>query len=351
VGEVVKPSLLPYLVCPECHSSLTVSGESRDGEAGKIGLASTEIDSGELQCAGCSRRYPIGSGVPSFVPAADQSSHVAQSFGFEWQTFHEGGFESSTVFGRTVDEDIAQFNDVFAVPAATDSNPHDPLAGLFVVDAGCGSGKLTAEIARLHPDATVLGLDINEAIHEVYKASLELPNLHVVQASVFNLPLADGVVDRLWSNGVIHHTGDTRRAFRELARAVRSGQLLFVWVYQRKFSPLVLVRDLLRPLGLQRWSHRTIYRLSQALSFPTVAAVRLIGLLGSIPAVKRSTHGRILTRERHYDELTLTWFDVLSPRYRDTYSMSELESWFRQAGFAVVRRYWWPVGVTGQRAN
>jgi SAM-dependent methyltransferase len=251
------------------------------------------------------------------------------------------------VFGRTIDEDVAQFDEVFGVPAGRPGDP-DPLDGLLVVDAGCGSGKLTAEIARRHPGATVLGLDINPAIHEVYKASLDLPNLHVVHASVFALPLGS-TVDRLWCNGVIHHTGETRRAFRSLAGAVRPGGLLFVWVYQRKLSPLVLVRDLLRPLGLHSWSHRTVYRLCRALSLPTVAAVRLLNTLGRIPAVRRSTHGRILTRERHFDELTLTWFDVLSPRHRDTYTKAGFEAWFRDAGYTDLRHYWWPVGVTGRR--
>jgi ubiquinone/menaquinone biosynthesis C-methylase UbiE/uncharacterized protein YbaR (Trm112 family) len=354
----VKRTLVRLLACPHCRSTLVLpadpAGEGSDPTADAA--ASDEIDSGELRCTGCERTYPITAGIPSFVPAEDRSSHVAESFGFEWQTFHDGGFESATVFGRTIEEDVEQFDDVFGLsrsaggPAAAGSaGSADPLDGLVVVDAGCGSGKLTAEIARRHPGATVLGLDINPAIHEVHKASLDLPNLHVVHASVFDLPFADGTVDRLWCNGVIHHTGDTRRAFRSLARVVRPGELLFVWVYQRKLSPLVGVRDLLRPFGLTNWSHKTIYRLCRALSLPTVAGVKLLNQLGRIPMVRRSTHGRILTRQRHYDELTLTWFDVLSPKYRDSYSKAELEAWFRAAGYRELRHYWWPVGITGRR--
>jgi SAM-dependent methyltransferase len=349
----VKRSIVRLLACPHCRSTLVLPADpadpARDGppdEAPGEAAEGGEIDAGELRCSGCERSYPITGGIPSFVPTQDRSSHVAASFGFEWQTFHDGGFERNTVFGRTIDEDVAQFDDVFGLDRAGSG---DPLDGLVVVDAGCGSGKLTAEIARRHPGAIVIGLDINPAIHEVYKASLDLPNLHVVHASVFDLPFTDGAVDRLWCNGVIHHTGDTRRAFRSLARVVRSGGLLFVWVYQRKLSPLVAVRYLLRPFGLTGWSHRTLYRLCRVLSLPTLAAVRLLHLIGRIPAVRRSTHGRILTRERHYDELTLTWFDVLSPRYRDTYSKAELEAWFRAAGYRDLRHYWWPVGVTGRR--
>lgn len=339
----MKLSLVPLLACPVCRAALEADTGGSPSPGGD-----TEVDSGQLRCTSCGRVYPIHGGIPSFVPDAERTSHVAESFGFEWQTFHDGGFESDTVFGRTIEEDVEQFDDVFALPPATPGGP-DPLAGLVVVDAGCGSGTLTAEIARRHPEATVIGLDINPAIAEVYKVSLELPNLHVVHASVFDLPFADAAVDRLWCNGVIHHTGDTRGAFVELARVVRRGGLLFVWVYQRKLSPLVLVRDVLRPFGLHRWSHKVLYRVCRALSLPTFAAVQVLRQLGRIPMVARSTHGRILTRERHLDELALTWFDVLSPRYRDTYTKAELEAWFDRAGYTDLRHYWWPVGVTGRR--
>jgi len=338
----VKPSVVRLLACPACRAPLALVDD---------GLPSTdaEVEHGELRCDSCGRTYPIRGGIPSFVHDADRSSHVAKSFGFEWQTFHDGGFESETVFGRTINEDMEQFDVVFALPQVVGGEP-DALAGLLVIDAGCGSGMLTAEIARRHPEATVIGLDINPAVAEVYKVSLELPNLHVLHASVFDLPFADGTVDRLWCNGVIHHTGDTRGAFVELARVVGRGGLLFVWVYQRKLSPLVLVRDLLRPFGIHRWPHSVLYFVCRALALPTFAAVQALRQVGKIPRVARSTHGRILTRDRHLDELALTWFDVLSPRYRDSYSKAEVETWFVRAGYTDLRHYWWPVGVTGRRA-
>ncbi|GGS49456.1 methyltransferase domain-containing protein [Actinokineospora fastidiosa] len=321
----MRESTLALLACPACHGGL----EAADG----------------LVCKECDVVYPVEDGVVRFAADEARASHAAASFGFEWQTFHDGGFESDTVFGRTIEEDLAQFDTVFDV--------WDSLAGKVIVDAGCGSGKLTAAIARRHPEATVVAVDLNPAIAEVRKAAADLPNLHVVQASVFALPFPEGSVDLLWCNGVIHHTGDTRGAFASLAKAVRPGGELFVWVYQRKLSPLVLVRDLLRPFGLHSWRHSTVYRLSRLLSLPTLAAVRVLNAVAALPGVRalvaRSTHGRILTRRRHYAELALTWFDVLSPRYRDTYTAAEIKSWFTASGYDVLREYWWPVGITGRR--
>ncbi|WP_181043595.1 methyltransferase domain-containing protein [Actinokineospora auranticolor] len=366
----MRTCLIEMLVCPSCGGKLRLTRDD----------VPAEVTSGALLCVDCALEYPIADGVPQLLSARERESHVAASFGFEWQTFHDGGFESDTVFGRTIDEDVAQFHDVFGVrpetnrstgaaakpvgeaagkavggaAAKTATLPPDPLAGLVVADIGCGSGKLTVELARRHPGTTFLAVDVNPAIAEVARAARDLPNLHVVRASVFALPVREQSVDRLWCNGVIHHTGATEIAFAALTRLVRTGGELFVWVYQRKLSPLVLVRDLLRPLGLHRWSHRTVYRVCRALSFPTLVGVRALNAVAALPGVRglaaRSTHARILTRRRAYDELTLTWFDVLSPRHRDTYTTAEVERWFEHSGFEPVRRYWWPVGVTGRRS-
>lgn len=335
----MRETTLALLVCPSCRGGL----DARDRSAPDA-VAAGEVMDGELVCRDCAAAYPVVAGLAQFAAAEGRASHVAASFGFEWQTFHDGGFEQDTVFGRTIDEDLEQFHTVFGVDG-------DPLAGRVIVDAGCGSGKLSAAIARAHPEATVIAVDLNPAIAEVLKSAADLPNLHVVQASVFALPLAE--VDMLWCNGVIHHTGDTRGAFASLARTVRAGGELFVWVYQRKLSPLVVVRDLLRPLGLHSWKHSTVYRISRLLSLPTLGAVKVLNAVAGLPGVRslvaRSTHGRILTRRRHYDELALTWFDVLSPRHRDTYTPAEVGQWFTESGYDVVREYWWPVGVTGRR--
>ncbi|GLW95158.1 methyltransferase domain-containing protein [Actinokineospora globicatena] len=344
----MRVSVLDFLVCPSCSGKLRLGGTTADA---------AEVTTGELLCVDCGLDYPVADGVPRLVSARERDSHVAASFGFEWQTFHDGGFESDTVFGRTIDEDVAQFHDVFDIKAAEPgaAGRRDPLDGLVVADIGCGSGKLTVELARRHPGATFLAVDVNPAITEVAKAAADLPNLHVVQGSVFALPVREQSVDRLWCNGVIHHTGATEIAFTGLTRLVAQDGELFVWVYQRKVSPLVLVRDLLRPLGLHTWSHRTVYRICRALSLPTLIAVRLLNTIAGLPVlrslVERSTHARILTRRRNYDELALTWFDVLSPRYRDTYTVEQVESWYTHSGFEPVRRYWWPVGVTGRRTK
>jgi SAM-dependent methyltransferase/uncharacterized protein YbaR (Trm112 family) len=331
-SKEMKRSLPRLLCCLECRSDLKlteVTVESGD-----------EVIEGTLTCVGCGATFSIRSGVPVFLGPGEEESHVAHSFGFEWQTFHEGGFERDRVFGLTIDEDVKSFFDGLSI------QPHN-VGDALVLDAGCGSGALTVALAKRYPEATFIALDVNPAIAEVFHASRDLQNLHVVRASVFAVPFGKGAFDLIWCNGVLHHTGNTRRGFDELSRVTRMGGRLYIWLYERKPSPLVAVRKLLEPVGLHRWNHRFLYGVCWLLSVPTFAAVQLMGLLRRLPAVQSRTRLKIVTRKRGLRELVLTWFDVLSPKYRDTYSQDEVCKWFSDNGFEHLSLYWWPVGVSG----
>jgi len=268
--------------------------------------------------------------------------HVAQSFGFEWKMHHVGGFEKGTVFGRGIDEHVTYFFEGLGIS-------DQDIRGKRILDAGCGSGVLTAEIARRYPAAEVVGMDVNPAIADVYKMGGQLPNFHVVQGSVLEPPFAPDSFDYVWSNGVIHHTGNTRQAFDALTSLAKPGGRAYIWVYEKKASPMVALRQILRPLGLVHWNHRFLYHLCQVVSFLTWMALWVLSPLRKLRFVQEHTHLKILLLRRGYRELVLTWFDVLSPKYRDTYTQQEFESWFEERGFQNLSRYWWPVGVSGTK--
>jgi SAM-dependent methyltransferase len=278
------------------------------------------------------------------VSPKQRESHVAQSFGFEWKTHHLGGFEKETVFGRGIDEQVKYFFDGLAISDAD-------ISGKKILDAGCGSGVLTVEIARRYPAAEVVGIDIIPEIAEVFRKGGQLPNLHVVQANVLEPPFPTDSFDFLWCNGVIHHTGDSRRAFELLTSLIKHGGRAYFWVYEKKPSPMVIVRGFLRLLGLVHWNRRFLYRFCQVLASATWLAVSLLSRLRKLKFVQQHTHLKILTRQRGFRELVLTWFDVLSPMYRDTFTQHEFESWFEECGFCNLSRYWWPVGVSGMRKS
>src|SRR4029453_10159207 len=56
-------------------------------------------------------------------------------------------------------------------------------------------------------------------------------DVHLLQADLFALPLADDLFDLVICLGVLHHTPDPPRAFAFLPRVVRPGGALSVTVY------------------------------------------------------------------------------------------------------------------------
>ena len=108
-----------------------------------------------------------------------------------------------------------------------------PLAGLTVLDAGCGTGNyaqaLLAHVARIE------AVDLSAGMLEVARRKLADPALNhraaFHQASIADLPLPDGAVDGVVINQVLHHLPDDpaagwpahRRVLREIARVLRPG--------------------------------------------------------------------------------------------------------------------------------
>lgn len=94
----------------------------------------------------------------------------------------------------------------------------DPRPGERILDLGCGTGQLTAQIA--HSGAQVTGLDNSPAMLE--EARKHNPNLTFVlaDAAAFRLPAA---FDAVFSNAVLHWVKDASGAAASIAAALLPG--------------------------------------------------------------------------------------------------------------------------------
>ena len=115
----------------------------------------------------------------------------------------------------------------------------DPVAffkGKTVLDAGCGSGKFSAAIARFGAKK-VIGLDIGEkGLQFAREQTRKVAYGYVLEyrkGSLLEMPLADSSVDIVWSNGVIHHTTGYEQCVKEFARVLKPGGTLFLYVNGR----------------------------------------------------------------------------------------------------------------------
>lgn len=88
-----------------------------------------------------------------------------------------------------------------------------------VLDVGCGSGGVTADLRSLGPE--VVAVDVEPAMARRTRASL--PDAAVLQADGRRLPFADGVFDAAVCNLVLLWTPEPERVVAEMARVVRPG--------------------------------------------------------------------------------------------------------------------------------
>jgi len=97
-----------------------------------------------------------------------------------------------------------------------------PLAGDEVVlDAGCGSGRVTAALAERLPEGCVIGYDASPSMIEAAREKLG-PDFDLRVGDLLELELQDPV-DAVLSTATFHWIGDHDALFRRLRRALRPG--------------------------------------------------------------------------------------------------------------------------------
>jgi arsenite methyltransferase len=99
--------------------------------------------------------------------------------------------------------------------------------GETILDLGCGAG-IDAVLAARRTGASgqVIALDfLPEMLERTAAAAVEaeLANVETLEAEMEAIPLADGSVDHVISNGVINLSARKRRVLAECARVLRPG--------------------------------------------------------------------------------------------------------------------------------
>ncbi|MDM7460396.1 MAG: class I SAM-dependent methyltransferase [bacterium] len=99
----------------------------------------------------------------------------------------------------------------------------NPLNGR-ILDAGCGTGALLAELQAI---GCAVGVDVER---EALRLTLQRGTLNVAQARLEALPFTDAAFQVAFALDVLEHLPDDRPALRELYRVLGSGGVLVVAV-------------------------------------------------------------------------------------------------------------------------
>ena len=90
-----------------------------------------------------------------------------------------------------------------------------------VLDLGCSSGLMIAEVLRQWPAASVIGIDAEA--DGLAAAHVRMPEIPFVHASGTDLPLVDACIDAVMSLNVLEHIPDDVLVLHEVHRVLRPG--------------------------------------------------------------------------------------------------------------------------------
>jgi SAM-dependent methyltransferase len=317
----LKEKLLSYLVCPSCNGPLDLSVEKAEQQ---------EIMEGALRCGACGSSFPVRGGIPRFADLAEVASDkqaTAENFGWQWQHFTQDDSRYAEQFLGWIAPVTPEF-----------------FRDKVVLEGGCGKGRHTQLAARWGA-LDVVGIDLSVAVETAFAATRSLPNVHIVQADIYHLPLARKF-DYAFSVGVLHHLPNPRGGFLSLASKVKPGGHLTGWIYGAENNEwIVRYVNPVREQITSRMDRRVLLQLSKLPALGMYMATKLV--YGPL-----NKNGSSLAKHLFYNDYLRAiapfgWreqhtivFDHLVAPTAFYISRDEFEEWWRALGASDVTITW-----------
>ncbi len=287
--------------------------------------------------------------------ARSGQSQVQRSFGYKWTSIKRSGTEDT----------FKGFLEEWLLPRygwKGREEYRDYMSGRRVcLDAGCGLGRETIRMARANPDATVVGLELSECVDGARANAEGLDNAFFVQGDLTHPPFAPETFDFILSEGVLHHTPDTRRAFLALTPLLKRGGEIAFYVYSKK-APLREYADDFVRAGVADLEPEeccrqmeSLTRLARALSDLKVKVevpedVPVLGIRAGRYDVQRFIYWNMFkcfwNDSLPFEINVMNNYDWYHPKYAWRHTPEEVRGWVKEAGLVMVHEHVERSGIT-----
>jgi SAM-dependent methyltransferase len=188
-----------------------------------------EIETGLLKEPTEGRVYEIRNGIPRFVDDLEYN----KTWDFKWRVLDAGRGLNYKIIDKA--DPAYQIHDLF------DRNGYggavyEKARNGIALDVGCGVGQYSVRLLQEYGPTKLVSLDLTSGVDIFRKIVRErfpklFDRLLIVQANVFEMPVANEAFDFVMSLGVLMHTGDTKRAIDETLRRLKPGGHVNLWIY------------------------------------------------------------------------------------------------------------------------
>ena len=194
----------------------------------------TELDI--FQCKNCNTIYPIDfqSGICSFLlPTVDdtQKKKIRKWWGdLSQQRYSDHANLNKAELIELLDETEDLFQKRNLLPFC---EMPDDLNNLLVLEIGSGGGGHAAIFSRRGASVVALDITLERAISTAQKLDLISNDSRAYQGDAEALPFRDSSFDIVYSNGVLHHTENSKQAINEIYRVLKPSGKAVLMLYAR----------------------------------------------------------------------------------------------------------------------
>jgi len=216
-----------------------------------------------------------------------------------------------------------------------------------LLDAGCGTGNISLDIAQNLPDIRITAIDVADESLRIAKSnakSRHLANLEFQKSNLVEYDATLGVFDFIYCQGVIHHLSSPDEGMRNLNRYLKQDGYAFVWLYGLLGRRHILdTREALEILGVGNlpWKEKLeIAATTRPLFLDKRRTLlrKVINVLERLDQHGLAGFGSYLKEHCSEGTPNSVWLadTVLHPKDK-FYRFSEAVELFRKAGFSFVR--------------
>jgi SAM-dependent methyltransferase/uncharacterized protein YbaR (Trm112 family) len=240
----MKRRLLELVECKKCNRDFKVHVFKKEND---------EIKDGLLVCSKCENFHFIVNFIPRFLPfklyfnqkfyddyklkihalvkidreirekdtLETLKKDTIKFFGHEWVHFDRHGFDDK-VYNENFEKEIFHHKTLLRSKEINNK---------LVLDSGCGNGRYVYQALRC--GAEVVGFDLGLGVESAYNNTKQFKKAHIIQADIFNLPFKEGVFDFVFTIGVVHHTGNAKKAVWSILKPLKKDGVICVTCYHR----------------------------------------------------------------------------------------------------------------------
>jgi SAM-dependent methyltransferase len=274
-------------------------------------------------------RFPVVAGVPRIC----ELSNYAENFGKQWNLFPLTQIDSDAQ-GQTLSR-----RRLFA---ATAWSP-EQLDGLDILEVGSGAGRFTRVMLE-HTRANIFSVDYSSAVEANLKSNGAIADgrLHLFQASIYQMPFAEGSFDKVFCFGVLQHTPSFEESIRALVQMAKRGGEIVVDFYPIKgWWSKITAKYMLRPI-LKNISHDRLLGLIERnvdwliATHQTLTRIGLGALTRFLPIPDLRLLPASLSKAQLREWAVLDTFDMFSPEYDNPQRVGTVREMFERNGADVT---------------